>query len=213
MKCLSRFAAGVAVLVLGVFAVQSARADELVDPTIEVGVTSMSGLTPVTAESMTKWTYDYSSAQGTAPVFFENTSGSTWTTLDISVVVGGTGGTGLGFTNDAYDNSNFPSADNITEAFTVTPALSPATGNDGVTTALTAPDSGGSGVANDDYLAVRFNNWPSGPPDTVFTFTVTEAVAAPEPSTITLLAISLLGLLGLAGFLKRRSSPTAVTRL
>ena len=70
---------------------------------------------------------------------------------------------------------------------------------------VTYEDSDGTGVANGQYLAIRFNNFPTAgqtTPDTSFAFTMsTPATDTPEPSSVLLL---MSGLAGLA-FMKRKA--------
>jgi hypothetical protein len=148
------------------------------------------------------WDVSYTPGNATNYVaYFLNDSGSTWSDMTIVATVGGSTGSSHAFTNEVFQSSNF--ATGTTAAFTTIDPATPGTANGGQM--VTYEDSDGTGVADGQYLAIRFNNFPTAgqtTPDTSFAFSMsTPATDAPEPSSVLLL---MSGLAGLA-FMKRKA--------
>jgi len=186
--------AALVLLVTGAFAAQSALADDT-DPKIDLGSsTTGSG----SAENYV-WTYAPGVNNGGAgtTISFQNTSGTTWTSLDIVADYSTNGHTFTCGTTTVFTTSNC-----------VSPNMPP-------TTATTASFdfSGGTGVAAGDYLVFTWTNWNSnsgsGPPTFNFTANDGGPTDVPEPSSIALLAIGLLTLFGLGGFARLRRTGIA----
>ena len=204
------------VLSLSFFAAQSARADVIDDPTIEVAVTSTlpsplpAGATTAT-ETLTTFSDSYNTSAGTNYLaFYLNSSGQTWSDITVVGVEGGKHSSSHSFTNDPFNSSDFANCPGCSAAYSITDAASLSTANGG--TPVTYADSGGVGVAPGQYLVIRYNNWVTSGPDSTFTITMSTPAseAAPETSSIALLAAGLLSLLGLGVFAKRRRAGLAV---
>jgi hypothetical protein len=189
-----------ATLILGLFAVQPARADDYGDPSITTGYSITSLGLPVVPVGADSWFYAATTQSPGADTYvsFHNTTGTAWTSLEIIALYAPT----AGHTFTAYVASTANLAPGANEAFssaTVTNTSSTATFN----------LSGANAVPNGDYLDFTFTNWYGGGDSALTGFEFgangatpgTPTSPVPEPGTMLLLGV---GMFGLAIFGKRR---------
>jgi len=186
-----------ATLLLTVFAVQSARADGMDDPSITPGYSaSLIGSNGGT-ETSNSWTYPTNvQTSGSTTVSFLNSTGAAWTTLEI--VADYTNTAAHSFT--AYVS---PSVANLPAgATTAFSADTTTTTADTVTFNL----SGSPSVPNGDYLVFTWTNWNTDGRSalTGFDFGANGAAPAtvPEPASIMLAGLGLV--LGAAALRRSR---------
>jgi hypothetical protein len=194
MKSVQAILIALAAILLGTFAVQSARADDI-DPTVFIGTSSTplngSGLSTI-GETTGSFNYLPSSGGNTNLTYlsFQNNSGAAWTGLTVVATMDST--SGHLFT---CDTSPFP---------VVAGAQAFSSCTDGTPTATTETYTFTTGsIGAGDYLVFDWNNFPTGGSGLSFAF---NATATPEPSSIAMLGIGLIALFGLVGFAKRRQA-------
>jgi hypothetical protein len=183
MKCFRCFVFAAAVLVLGVVAARPVLADDITDPAI----TLSSSTTGPGASETFSWVFAPGATDGT--ISFENTSGVTWTSIEI---VGDYSTSGHTFT------CNVGTTFNTCPTVAVTP------------TTATFDYSGGTGVASGSYLSFQWINWNTNSGSSIPTFDFTAngggSTGVPEPSSIALLAVGLFTLFGLVKIGNRRKA-------
>jgi hypothetical protein len=196
MKRLSGVILAGAVLLIGAVAARPVLADD-VDPTDPVITLSSSTTGPGAAETFT-WVYTPTAVPGgsdgtSGTISFENTSGVTWTSIQVLADYSTTGHTFSGATTTAFTGQGSSIPTTLTTA--------------------TFTFLGGTGVPNDDYLVFQWTNWNlnSGSSLPIFNFTANGggSTGVPEPSSVALLAVGLFALLGFAGFQRNRLTNNA----
>lgn len=196
----------IATLLLGLFAVQAARADLILDdPAITLGYRATPYGTNAGTETTNTWSLTGPLPQSSGSYYYSflNNTGSAWTTLEIVANYPTAGKLFTAYVSPSTANlGGYPTTQTAFSVGIGAGVIPPGTTANTVTFDFSGPPA----VPNGDYLVFGYTNWQGSGTLTSFNFTANggaDPPTVPEPATLLLLGCGLLGFVGLRKKIKK----------